>query len=394
MSTVEKKILLFIEKHLFVLALIGISLVAILIRFSYKDFISVDMRDFLLPWYEEIKGKGGFPALRDRVGNYNILYQTLIAFLTYIPVPPVAAYKLLSCLFDFACAVTGGCMICRLGKDKWKGLAGYALLLLSPVTGMNSALWGQCDSVYTFFLVLAVYMLMKEKYHVSFICLGFAFAFKLQAVFILPFFLFYYFYKRRFSIFHFLWMPAILFATSIPGLVMGRDWDECLSIYYSQTRWYRYQYMNYPSFWAVFSGSDNACYDMFSVAAICVTVTILAAIMVICLVRKMEISGENIIYLSLLLTYTCVLFLPAMHERYGYSYEIFAIILAVINRRGRWKAGALILISCVTYGHYLCGTDYNTQLFAAANVIVYACYLRDFFQAKSSVPNMASQDKS
>lgn len=154
MSTVEKKILLFIEKHLFVLALIGISLVAILIRFSYKDFISVDMRDFLLPWYEEIKGKGGFPALRDRVGNYNILYQTLIAFLTYIPVPPVAAYKLLSCLFDFACAVTGGCMICRLGKDKWKGLAGYALLLLSPVTGMNSALWGQCDSVYTFFWYL------------------------------------------------------------------------------------------------------------------------------------------------------------------------------------------------------------------------------------------------
>ncbi len=41
-----------------------------------------DMGGFLLSRYDEIKSNGGFSALKNQTGDYNLLYQTIIAAMT------------------------------------------------------------------------------------------------------------------------------------------------------------------------------------------------------------------------------------------------------------------------------------------------------------------------
>ena len=52
------------------------------------------------------------------------------------------------------------------------------------------------------------------------------------------------------------------------------------------------------------------------------------------LMKKMSnINKEQILQLAFIFVYIAVLTMPHMHERYGYLYEIFAIMLALLYKR-------------------------------------------------------------
>ena len=71
-----------------------------------------------------------------------------------------------------------------------------------------------------------------------------------------------------------------------------------------------------------------------------------------------------------------------MHERYGYPYEMLAILLAVIDKKKMLLAAGITGISMLTYGHYLFETDYHILFLAIFNTVLYLWYLKDFFQDK------------
>ena len=56
------------------------------------------MYSCLVPWFDEIKDMGGICALSEQVGNYNLLYQTIISLMTYIPMDDMYLYKIFSCI--------------------------------------------------------------------------------------------------------------------------------------------------------------------------------------------------------------------------------------------------------------------------------------------------------
>lgn len=83
-----------------------VSVIAIVLRYAGRDFLSDDMCIFLMPWYDTVKAMGGIKGLGTQVGDYNVLYQTLIAFMTGLPGQSMYLFKIFSVIFDFLLAFT------------------------------------------------------------------------------------------------------------------------------------------------------------------------------------------------------------------------------------------------------------------------------------------------
>lgn len=342
--------------------------------------VSNDASGFLLPWYHTIKEGGQLRSLSSQVGNYNLLYQFCIALMTYLPFGPLTVYKVFSCVFDYLLALSVGLLVCQtVGEGRgWRFLASYSMVLLSPVVISNSATWAQCDSIYTFWLVLSLLFLIRRQYLLSLVFFGIAMAFKLQAVFFLPFLLFAYFRLRRFSILYFSIVPMVMWASGIPAYLAGRGMFDSFTIYQSQADTCERLSMNYPSFWLLLTSTsgDNAgyVYELYKPMAVMLTVCVLAAWMVCWTYRKTTMDGDNLLYMAFVLTYTVVLFLPSMHERYGYVYEILAIAVALRDRRTLPLLAALTGMTLMTYGGFLHGRPVNLYLCAVVNCCVYLAY--------------------
>lgn len=373
MNTLEKKFLSKVDQHFPSLVIISVSVIACLIRYSLRHIISGDASVYLLPWFDEISKNGLFV----QVGDYNLLYQFLIWVMTRFPLEPLHLYKILSCIGDYLLAGFAALLVYQLDSKNrlWNSIAVYAAVLLNPVCFLNSAAWAQCDALFTSFAILGLYFLEKERYNWSLISLGISFSFKLQAVFFMPIYLFVYFTRRKFSIVRFSLIPAAMVATSIPLLFWGRNILETFYVYLRQSGAYTHMALNYPTFWTlVCSMTEPQHYFYLKKAAIMLTVCILAFFMILWLRKKYAAKGRNMLIMTFILIYTCVLFLPSMHERYGYPYEICAILLAVLIPKTVPLCLGLLLVSLCTYGTYIFEIPINYTVLAIANIALYVAY--------------------
>jgi len=379
----EERILKWMAENVVYIAFGAAVLISFFIRYALKDVYTSDADSCLLPWYYAIKENGGIRGLVVPVEglNYNFPYQFLIAIMTYIPVNPLYGYKILSCIFDYLMAGAVAYLVYDMAVNKKKELALLAFIAVScsPVVFMDSAAWAQCDSIYVFWIILAIIFLRKEKYLPTFIFYGIAFAFKFQAIFIMPFFLFYYFYKRRFSIIYFFLIPVMMIVLSLPALVQGRTVSEMIHIYTDNTSLHQSLADGYPTFWRVLAdGTDYTGADAYGTlkhAAMAFVVIVLGCLVYMWIRNAIELTNRNIILMAFIMTYTTVFFLPAMHERYGYCYEILAIMIAFMVTKTIPLAVALTCISLTTYGGYLFNNTVNEWTMAVINLIVYISYM-------------------
>ena len=72
-------------------------------RAAFITIESLDMKIYLLPWYDYIVVHGAWSSLGDEFSNYSPPYLYLLALITYSKgfIGKIVAIKLLSILFDF-----------------------------------------------------------------------------------------------------------------------------------------------------------------------------------------------------------------------------------------------------------------------------------------------------
>lgn len=122
-------------------------------RYNARAFISEDMSYYLLDWFDQIKENGIF-SLKEQVGNYNILYQTMIALMTYIPWKPVYLIKCFSILFDYLLAFSVADFIRKQFGEHRKSLyflVPYGVVLLLPTVVLKFRLLGTVRCYVHFF---------------------------------------------------------------------------------------------------------------------------------------------------------------------------------------------------------------------------------------------------
>lgn len=365
MFNLEKKVIDMFKKNYVLIFVVIITIMALLVRIMPIKFQSHDYIKFLLPWFNDLLAKGGLSGLGTYIGNYNAPYMTIMALLTYIPISSLFSIKIVSIIFDFVLAISVGHLVTLLVKKNKKiyGIVAYAIVLFLPQVILNSAMWGQCDSIYASFSIIALIFLLKEKYWQSFVFLGISFAFKLQLVFILPVFIIIYICKNKFSILHFLIIPLVNFIMCLPAIIMGKPILDLLKVYFNQTSISTALVRNYPNIYNLLAGDIQ----IFKYVGIMITIFIFALMLFYFIYKKVNWNKEKIVTLSLIVLVIISYILPGIHERYIYVGEILSIVYYLIYRKNLPLVIMINLNAILTYSIYL--TGYQTNIMPVLSIV-------------------------
>ena len=356
---------------------ISLILVSILIKYFFFSFESGDYKRFLLKWYNIISEEG-LSAIAGGLGNYNPPYLILLYLLTFLPGSAIVKIKMLSVVFDILMGLIGYLIVKQLTNSKHAYLCWIVILFL-PTVILNSSMWAQCDSIYTTFVLLSLYLLLKEKYSLSFLSLGIAFSFKLQFVFILPLYIIMYFVNKKFSILNFLLIPLGNILMCLPVLIKGMPLINCFTTYLEQTTNYSvYLTRNLANIYTFLPNIKTIGYILFIVTGL-----IFFGLLIYFIKRKKKIEGKEIISVALLSVLIATYFLPFMHERYMFMADILSVIWYFLYRRKIFIPLIINLSSLAGYSIYLFGFNWlPLWIFSSLMLIVIISLLLDILDKK------------
>lgn len=321
---------LFESKALFAAAF-ALTALALVIRASLLDFESGDYLTFLAPWTQFFRDNGGFAALRYSLGNYNPPYMYFLALFSYFDISELYLIKLLSVLFDVLLAWACMKLLGLYTGSRAKLLGVFLAVLFLPTVVINGAYWAQCDSIYAFFGIYALYLGLRGRGCASMVSLAACLAFKLQAVFIIPvFFILLLAKKLRWR--QLLVFPAAYIVFMLPALLAGRPFVETMTLYFAQAGTVG-DAMNYnaPSLTSMFQWSGNT--ESWSTLLIAAAFALVLASYAVAAVKRRELDDTVFLGFALLLAMGIPYLLPHMHDRYFFISGVLALVLAFRDRR-------------------------------------------------------------
>lgn len=328
---------------------IGLAL-ALALRLSLFGFQSGDYVSHLELWYDYIQSHGGFAALGDNFTNYTPPYLYLVWLATKLPVEKLYAVKLIVIPFDFLIAFITLLIVRLKYQNKTIQMLAFFAALFAPTVIFNSALWGQSDAMYTSFLLVSVYYVLRKKPIVAFIFFSVAFSFKTQAIFLSPLFLVLCL-KKRVPIWTVLLLPATYILIVIPAWIAGRPFTDLMLMHWRQAETFKQLTMNAPNLYQWLPGD----YDLFGRFGLLLAATSLFLCCLLVYKSTVEIREELIIKISLLFVMLLPFFLPRMHERYFFTADVLAIIYAFYNPRYFFVPLVVGLVSLFSYFPFLFG---------------------------------------
>ncbi len=173
-----------------VVIVLAVSLLVRLLLSRFLPAYGVDLALFRF-WFDAAADKG-IPGFYDAIPNcdyppFNVYIFWLFGKLAYATGQYTSAFiiKLPGTLFDLATAF----LIFRFLRSRFSfkvSLAVMAIYAFNPATIFDLAVWGQLDSIYTFFMVASLYSALRSKYELSGGLLALAILTKPQSIVLLP----------------------------------------------------------------------------------------------------------------------------------------------------------------------------------------------------------------
>jgi Gpi18-like mannosyltransferase len=349
-----------------------VSALSVFIRVKSLSFESEDYKIFLSQWISSFR-ELGFHSLGCNIGNYSPAYTELLILLSVLfhQMPAIIVAKLVQSIFDYVLGI-----ICILIYTELKGsstlfekMIVWAVVILNPVVILNSAVWGQCDSIYTTFLVASVYLIIKSEKTKRdltegiFILFSLAFAFKLQAIFALPFLIFYMVWRYNILklLTRIIWVPIIYTMTGIPMLIAKRSMSDILLVYFKQTGNYsNLLTMRYDNFYTLLGKWEKVNNTPIFWLGL-ITALVVLGFFFLYLLRNDHTETDELVEVAVCSVLIIVYLMPSMHERYGFFAEILLLVLSI--KIHRFIPAMLLEFICtlVSYGEYLTLYSYGDQ---------------------------------
>lgn len=340
----------FIRRHAGIILLVIGAVLGYFIRFPFLANISRDYHFHIKPWYDFIAAHGAWGSFAHDFSNYPPLYLHLLSAVVFLPGEAIIKIKLLSIVFDYLAAFT---VYRLLKKDFPSGLkpaAGFWAVLFLPTVILNSAMWGQCDMIHTWLIILSVFLLLTEKKGGALMSYGLALALKPHAMFLAPLFAALWL-RGRLSLKHFLIMAGVFVLTFVPSWIAGRPLSELIGIFSAQPE--KHLTWNAHSIWAWFPRGEQH-FDILNQAGMWVSAAVMFSL-TFGLSRIRLNTSLHLIRAALF----CALFLPfifpQMHERYFFLADVLSIIYAVYRPKHFWMPAVIVSASFLSYIPFLFG---------------------------------------
>jgi Gpi18-like mannosyltransferase len=321
-----------------------------LLSFSVSDF-----NGFVKPWLDYIRSHGGFAAMADPFSEYAPPYLYLLATGASLglPVGDQVLVKLINLPFVLiiTLAIFNIVRHFELSRNAAAAAAGGTLVL--PTLGVNAFVWGQADTVYVAFLLLAALFVLKQRPTWAVAAFALAVSTKLQGIFLAPFVLAMVLAGR--IPWRCLWAaPAVYAATILPAALIGRPLRQLLTIYLVQGRFYNMLSMNSPNFYFFldffFAASrDWQVYKKITLAGLALSSAAGAVISLAGLSRR-PISDRTVLLIATVSMIVMPYVLPKMHDRFFLGADTFSYALAWAAPQFAWVAVAVQLSSLLSYG--------------------------------------------
>ncbi|HSZ82469.1 MAG TPA: glycosyltransferase 87 family protein [Polyangia bacterium] len=315
-----------------VLPFVILAVAAVSVRATLFPIETIDVRDALAGWFTHLRDHGHFAALKDNVGNYPPSYLYFLALTSYLRVAPIVGIKIIPVAFDVALACAFLSIVADRTASQWGRIVAFALPLFSPTLVINGSAWGQCDVMYTTFVVLSLRSALRDDWRRAMALAGAAMSFKLQAIFFLPA-LGLMFLKARGPWRALPWAPVVFVATMLPALAIGRPLHDLVTLYTGQVGLFHSLSLGGANF---YQWIPNAPFAILRVTGIVLTLSLLVFIACISWLSPVQWRGRERVLLALLTCILCPFFLPEMHERYFLSADVISLLLPFFMPRRWW----------------------------------------------------------
>ena len=361
------------------LGLLGLALVLRLLLISFTNYDT----DGYSRWYDFIVRNGIRSALGQNFAIYTppYLYLLSLATLSKSLIPKIIAIKSIPIFFDLVNAL----LVYKILRLKYRvGKLPYlaaAVFLLAPTVIMNSALWGQIDSLYTCFLLITLFYLLTDRPLPSMFAFGLALAVKAQAAFLGPFLLLMAL-KRRIPWYAFALIPLAYFAAMLPAMIAGRPLGDVFTIYLNQAAELQIPSHNAPN-WYIFVPQSTYSVSM----PIGMLIAVFGSFTWAYLHRNSTNRYENMLLAALVSVALTPFLLPKMHDRYFYPADALSILLAFSAPQFWFIPICYQIISSLVYAIFLIEADRSTMLILATqlNTVVMAYLLWKQFHSSREV---------
>ncbi|OYO42636.1 hypothetical protein CG709_21095, partial [Lachnotalea glycerini] len=277
---------------LHILLIVGITYVTLMMRYCMRDNETWDYFASWEPWIAKMKEMGGFKGLSGDFYDYTPAYVFIVLMLSYLPVKLLYSIKMVSVLFDIIMSIMSGVIIYDITKNRTKAIGIYSIMMLAPTVANNSALWGQCDVIYTTAILCAIYHLMNDRPAKGMLFYGIAFALKLQSLFVFPALIVLWALKKV-DLKHFLFMPLMYFFGIFPAWIAGRPLKELILIYAVQADKSPQLSLGYPNIYQIVGTTDFL--EVYSSAAIWLTLGFMMIVMYYVARSRVNLSKEFIV---------------------------------------------------------------------------------------------------
>jgi Gpi18-like mannosyltransferase len=356
------------------------------LRLLFLPAKTIDMRSYI-QWYDYIAQHGIIPSLGGQSFGYNppFIYLLSLATLTKSFLPEIVAIKLIPITFDLINAALVYQIVKTRFPDNNKPILAACLFWIAPTIMVNSAFWGQTDSLYMCFLLLTVLYLLKERPTAAVIAFALSISVKAQGIFLAPL-LGVLFFQKRIRWHTFLLVPVVYVLTFLPTVLAGRPLDSLFSTYTAQGETFKRAAMNAANFYYFIGNKD---YQTSLLIGIPLAALLLLTWVLIYGRKKYSFTPNLLVFTALVSVALTPFLLPKMHDRYFYPADVFSLVVAFFVPGAWFLPVAYQIISLLSYFPFL--FTFHTKGFVPVAILINSltiCFLlwKQWKMVKSSAP--------